>query len=243
MSLSPLQSKRRRTEITTGTHLAVIADMFLLRNDKKDLIKKDDCLSIVVIFKDGKNNVHEQHYLLDNGIRQGYFMNMIKMAQVPMEEGKQPKKSDAIGKRLWLSIQEIHHVNDDQIIHEEGVPVIEYRLFKVHPHMDGGKKPIVKGDPEENNGIAGDEFISYNNQSGEMSSILNEQIKKEVKITEDQLNGVFENKRNVGQLPIYNEPNFDTPVFDAPVATQPTPSFGNNISTDESFYNTVPTFD
>lgn len=141
--------------------------MFYLRDAANNIQKIGGFPSIIVHFRDGENKLHEQNYLIDGDFRQKYFMNMLRAAQVPMVNGT-PKKSDAVGKRLWGAVQECHFIEDDvAIIGPDGKAKIEYYLFKVYPFIEGGKKPSIKGDPAMNNGIAEEPFITYRNLSKE----------------------------------------------------------------------------
>lgn len=183
MSLKPIKSTVKKSEIKTGTHLLMISDMYVPKTATKEPMKFDGHIAIIVQFKDGKNNLHEQMYIIDGGIKQKYFDNMLRVAQVPLEKG-QPKKSDAVGKRLWGCIQEIHYTSGNEIVKDEnGVEKIDYQLFKVLPYVEGGKKPSLKGDPEENLGHPAEDFIVYKKTAGEfiqkMENEAAEQIRKE----------------------------------------------------------------
>jgi len=166
MSLKPIESKRKVAEIHTGTHLVCISDMKLLRDNANMPMLISGFNAIVVQFKDGQNKLHENLYVIDNDFRQKYFVNMLRAAQVPSLAGM-PKKADAIGKRLWISIQECHTVDDDVVVLNPITkePEIDYYIFKVYPFIEGSRKPAIKGDPEENNGIPEDPFITYKNIS------------------------------------------------------------------------------
>lgn len=164
MSLSPINSKRNITEIKTGGHILMINDMFILRNANKEPIKIEGHTGIVVQFKNGENKTHEQLYIIDGGVKQKYFDNMLRCAQVTREGTTAPKKSDAIGKRLWGFIQEVHYVKDEEVqFNTDGSDMIDYYIFKVYPYIEGVSKPIVKGDPEHGNGIPSDNFVIYKN--------------------------------------------------------------------------------
>ena len=168
MSLHPLIRQVKKNEIKSGVHLVVINDMIYLRNAAKEIIKTTEGYpTIIVQFKKSKEELHEKHYLIDKGYKQKYFDNMLRIAQVDTNNGA-PKKTDIIGKKLWIAVQEIHYVDDDQIVldeNESGNAKIDYHIFKVFPYVEGGRKPIIKGDPEMNNGIASEDFITYKNIS------------------------------------------------------------------------------
>lgn len=167
--MKDLEVKRKVSEMRTGGHLAVISDMFLLRNANREPIRSPEGHpSIVIQFKNGKNQLHEKSYMMDGDKFQKYFENVLAAAQVPNYKNG-PDKKDIIGKRLWIFISECHYVDDDQIIMDiDGNPKIDYFIFKVFPFIEGGKKPSVKGDPEDNNGIPTGDFVTYKNESGEL---------------------------------------------------------------------------
>lgn len=167
MSLTPLIRQVKRNDIKAGVHIVSINDMSYLRNGAKEIMKTDGFPTIIVQFKKSKDELHEKHYLIDKGFRKKYFDNLLRIAQVDTSGGA-PKKSDVVGKQLWISIQEVHYVNDDQIVLDEngsGNPKIDYNIFKVFPYVEGGRKPILRGDPESNDGIASEDFITYKNIS------------------------------------------------------------------------------
>lgn len=149
----------------TGTHLFVIADMYYLSDKKGNTIKNlMDQPTMVVIFKKDDGTQHEQHYILDGMFKQDNFKKMLAVAKVTPSEGKtNPTKKDAIGKRLWGSVKEINHVMDDKQVVDENGPVIEYYLFKASVYFDGGPRPRIAGDPQDNEGIPSGQFIDYKN--------------------------------------------------------------------------------
>lgn len=166
MSLNPIESKHKKlSEIKTGTHLVIISDIFILKNSNKEPIKINGFLAIIVKFKDILSNIHEQIYIMDDGFKQKYFTDMLNSAQVTSQNNK-PDKKEILNKKLWISIQEIHYVEDDKIVNDfEGNPKIEYQIFKTNKYIEGMKKPILKGDESLNNGIYMDSFITYKNIS------------------------------------------------------------------------------
>lgn len=195
MSLKPIKSTVKKSDIKTGTHLLMISDMYVPKTATKEPMKFDGHIAIIVQFKDGKNNLHEQMYIIDGGIKQKYFDNMLRVAQVPTENGP-PKKSDAVGKRLWGCIQEVHYTMGNEIVEDEnGVEKIDYQLFKILPYVEGSKKPSIKGDPEENLGHAAGDFIVYKNIAGEfMKKMENEALEQMGKEAEDFVWGTSNNQ-------------------------------------------------
>lgn len=168
MSLQPIEMKssKRISTIGAGTHLCIIYDIHYLKNAAGTKILAEgqyDILS-VIFTKDKGKEFHEQHYVIDGSWRQQIFKDMILAAQVTSKvEGEKPTLKDAKGHRLWISIKGVNHWDGDNPVIEEGEPVIEHFIFKVHPYIDNGKKPKIAGDPEDNNGIASGVFVEYNN--------------------------------------------------------------------------------
>ena len=137
--------------------------MYLLKDAVKNPILKDGKQTVVVVFKCA-NAIHEQGYLIDHGIRQKYFEDIVRKAG--LDPKSNPKKSDILGKKLWIFIQEIHVVEDDKVvIGFDGTPQIEYHIFRTDYYKEGGKQPNLKGDPATNNGIPQMPFINYKNIS------------------------------------------------------------------------------
>ncbi|MCC7514511.1 MAG: hypothetical protein IT212_07445 [Bacteroidia bacterium] len=147
-----------------GIHLAMINDMYYLTNASKEPIKPEGHPVMVVVFKKDGNLAHEQHYTIDGAWRQELLKKMLSAAKVVPSEGKsKPTKKDAIGKRLWLFIKEVRHINDDKPVMEDGSQVVDHFIFQVSPFNEGGKKPELTGDPAMNSGIPSGLFIDYKN--------------------------------------------------------------------------------
>lgn len=188
MSIAPIEMKssKRLSNIGCGTHLCTIMNLYYLTNAAKEYILADNKHKIMVVVfandwkKDKEKKTHEQHYVIDGGWRQDQFKSLMLSANVVAdEEGNAPKVKDAIGKRLWLSIKSVHTVNDGIPVIEDGEPLIEYFIFKMHPYIDNGKKPKLSGDPEDNDGVPSGEFISYNNISLKTDKPVVQEAKKE----------------------------------------------------------------
>lgn len=153
---------KKISTVGTGIHLFVIADLYYLKSDEK-LVLNEGFPTMVVIYKKDGGDSHEQHYLIDKSYRQEQLKRTFDAAQVIPEEGKAATKKDAIGKRLWGAVKEIHHVMDDRAVRDENGPVIDYFIFKVWPYYDNMKKPTLAGDPAQNGLIPSGQFIDYKN--------------------------------------------------------------------------------
>lgn len=168
--MSRTDKKYKKTCTTgSGTHCMMIADLFYLKDATGKIIKNlVDQPTMVVIFKKDDGTQHEQHYTIDGNFKQENFNKMLDTAKVTPSEGRDHvTKKDAIGKRLWCSIKEIHHVMDDKQVTDEYGPVIEYSIFKASPFIEGLKRPMIAGDPQDNEGIASGQFINYINFASE----------------------------------------------------------------------------
>ncbi len=163
--MKPIESKHRKTELKTGTHLVTINDLFYLRNAQKEIMKIDGFPAIIIQYK-SKEGLFEQLYVIDKGKRQHYFEKALNDANVPKEEGKQRSKEQCVGKKLYIAIQEVHYVNNENPILENEEPKIEYQIFKTIPFSEG-VIPKLAGDPLLSNSRPQDQFITYKNINSE----------------------------------------------------------------------------
>ncbi len=177
-------AKHIKSELGTGLHPVTIHDMFYLRNASKEVQKIDGFVAIVVRFINKKKASHENLYIMDGDYRQKYFQKMMVDAGVVITLGKNPDKKDIVGRSLYVAIQEVHHVNDEKIIIEDGEPVIEYHIFKTMPLTED--RPKMTGDPENNNGIPMDQFVTYKNMSGPLIHESTGEFKVDTSSTDDQ---------------------------------------------------------
>lgn len=169
-------AKHRRSDLKTGVHLVFISDISFLRNAAKEIIKVDGFAAIVVQFK-GEIGMHEQMYICDNGYRQKYFTKMLEDARVPIEKGKHPHKDVILGKKVYVAIQEVHHVDNERVVLQDGEPMIEYHIFKTIKY-DENIAPKLKGDPLLG-GVASGDFVTYKNFAKTMGTDMNGSSKSE----------------------------------------------------------------
>lgn len=161
--MKSIESKYRKTELKTGVHLVSISDLFYLRNAQKEIIKINDFPAIIIQYK-SKEGLHEQLYVIDKSHQQYFFDKVLADAKVPKEDKKPFKKEDCIGKKLYIAIQEVHYVNNENVILENEKPKIDYQIFETIPCSEG-IMPKILGDPIFNNGRPTDKFITYKNIS------------------------------------------------------------------------------
>ena len=165
--------------MVAGTYLATIHDMFVHKNAEKQPIQVNGFMAIIVQFINDKKEIHDQMYIMDKGFKQKYFMNMLKAAGVTFSTG-QPSRNDCVGKKLYISIQEVHYVNDDEVLFDaEGKPLIDYHIFRTNPVVEGMKSPQIKGDPSVN-GMACDLFVTYKNVSDGFTKDEKKDVAKKV---------------------------------------------------------------
>ena len=191
-------------QLKTGVHLVAITDASIIKDeDNMPLVTESGETGVTIRFSDGQNNHYEQDYWL-NGDRQHYFNKMCASARIDINNPK--FKAESKGKRLWICIKEVHEIDGDKpVLDSLEQPVINYVLFDTIPCLDPQKKPIVKGDPEKNNGIATGEFLDYkqiqqlecefpvavlNQDTGKFETVKNaemieEKIKESIKAAKD----------------------------------------------------------
>lgn len=160
------EKKHLKNEMPTGTHLAFIFDMKAKRDANKNPIIKDGEMAILVTFCNGENQYHEQVYWCGKGNagKEKYFTQMCLDAMIDMSVTPLSVKQ-ARNKRLWIAIREVYTlVNNGEDVKKSdvtGEAIIEKFIFKTAPVFDADKKPIFKGDPALNDGVASDDFVGY----------------------------------------------------------------------------------
>lgn len=170
----------RITDLKTGSHLVMIKNLSYLK------IQMDKFPVMSVLFENDKNEVYEHWFVLDNDWRQEVFQKLLVTIGALLKEG-QPTKEDILGKRLYLFIKEVHHINDDTPIVDENGPVIEYFMFNFAPFINGMKKPKTPGDPADDNGIPSGKFINYKNLSLQQKGKTEEEVIDEQVIAAEYL--------------------------------------------------------
>lgn len=200
MSLQPQEIKqKRKTMIKTGVHLVLIHDIEVLRNAAKQPILLDGKNpSVIVTFKNDQSEIFQQEYLLDKDWKQETFEKMLTAAGLTVVKGQSVKKAEALNKRLWIAIREIHYYDGNIQVMEDGQPKIEYFIFKTIPYIDGASRPALLGDPFLNNAEPADQFINFRN----VHSGNNIEVK-----------AVKAPKGEVKSTVLPEEPTFDAPTF------------------------------
>lgn len=219
MSLAPQEIKTKRFQsMKTGLHIATIHDILYLRNAaKQPVTTSEGFFTLIVMFKNENNEIHEKHYLLDGSVRQKSFETLLAVAQVESSEGGNPKKKDAIGKKLWIAIKEVHYMDNGISVTEYDQPKIDYFIFKVSSYIEDGKRPNVTGDPFNNGGIASGLFIDFKNTSIISEDKLLTSIKKLTPST----------SYKEPEKEIVEQPNFGDPVDEV--------KSGESITEDKDF--------
>jgi hypothetical protein len=161
--MKTIHAKHKRSEIGTGIQLVTITDMFYLRDAARNIIKIDGFVSIIVKFKNKAGDVHDQMYVWDGDWRQKVFQSMLASTGIEITPGKSPDVKEIIGKKLYIAIQEVHYVDDDKVVIEDGDPKIEHHIFRTFK-ADSLKPPTIKGNPLVEIRASG-EFVTYKNVS------------------------------------------------------------------------------
>ncbi len=159
MSLSVKSQFERAQELQTGIHLVIVSDMNLLKDSYGKPIERNGSNFITVRFTDGENKSIDNHFPIGTE-KQRYFDLMIN--HLGLDNTKQVKKKEVIGKRLWIAIKEVHFLVDGVTLKDKDKKdVKEYFVFKTFKYDGEKARPIVKGDPINFDGIAQDEFVDY----------------------------------------------------------------------------------
>lgn len=154
-------AKTQLKQLKTGIHLVTITDASLAKDHTGQLILSNNGeKGICIKFTNGKNLSFENTYWI-KGDKEWIFKKMCSAANI---DASQPKfKAEAVGKRLYIFIREVHDVDGDEIVIDEVTmqPIVNYYIFQYSEYFDNGITPVVAGNPETNNGIASGDFIDY----------------------------------------------------------------------------------
>lgn len=169
-------TKRKLKQLKTGVHLVCITDADLIKDDNKKPIKtKDGETGIAVRFSTGDNQHFDHDYWI-NGSRHSFFLKMCASAKIDHTSLK--FKAEAIGKRLWICIKEVHDIDGDKpVFDEQGEPIINYYLFDTIPCLDPNKRPIVNGDPGLDE-MASGTFLDYKQINYSEQKVLSPMVEK-----------------------------------------------------------------
>ncbi len=154
------QSKTKLKQLKTGVHLVCITDAVIIKDkNQMPFVTEDGETGITIRFSTGNNLHFDVDYWL-NGDRQSYFNKMCASAGINTENPK--FRAESRGKRLWICIKEVHDIDGDKpVIDELTGPAINYYLFDTIVCIDPNRKPVVKGNPDDNEGIASGVFLDY----------------------------------------------------------------------------------
>ncbi len=149
-------------ELTTGVHLVILGGFSAVRNPDGTLKESETGEKLIQVrFTDGFNKNFDKQYWV-KGKREFEFNKILTC--VGVDKSKYPTFKEmaaaATGKRLWISIQEVHTIDG-----VEEVGVVDYQIFDYDPCLNPEKKPTKKGDPENNKGVAGGDFVTCKNIS------------------------------------------------------------------------------
>lgn len=189
-------------ELTTGVHLVILGGFSAVRNPDGTLKESETGEKLIQVrFTDNFNKHFDKQYWV-KGKREFEFNKMMTCAgidrskPIPLKE----MEATATGKRLWVCIREVHEIDG-----EVNLGISDYQIFDYEPCLNPEKKPVKKGDPASNKGIATGGFIAYKTKSlVEMleplgNEILNSEIKIESKLRESMVEKLIplENEMNL----------------------------------------------
>lgn len=154
-----IQAKQKLKQLQTGVHLVTVTDAVLAKENGVPKESDDGKIWLTVRFSTGDNKHFDKDYWY-NEDWEAAFKCMCASANI--DPASEKFKREASGKRLWICIKEVHDIDGDKpVIDDITGPSINYELFDTLPCLDPNKKPIVKGDPAENNGVASGAFLDY----------------------------------------------------------------------------------
>lgn len=139
-------------EIKAGIHPVSILDASLQKN-----VAISGETGLKITFKNIDNKIFEKIFWL-GGDRHVEFLKMCLAANINIES--RTFRKEAKGKELWIYINESYDIIGEEIVMGKKGPLVNYYIFDYHP-IDGGKKPVLKGDPADNNGRASGKFLNY----------------------------------------------------------------------------------
>lgn len=164
------RSTQQLKELTAGVHLVILSGFSAVKNFDGTLkVSESGEKAISVRFTDGFNKSFDKIYWV-LGNREFEFNKVLSCAGIDRSKFSTFKEiaAEATGKRLWLCVREVYDIDEENmVLNESGQHVINYHIFDYCPCLNPEKVPFKKGNPQENNGIASDNFISYK-QVGEI---------------------------------------------------------------------------
>lgn len=162
------EAKGRMTQLTTGVHLITVPEkgvVMITDKDNKPVLSKNGEMGCRFRFMNDKGEIFDHDFWL-GGKSQFLFDEFCKAAKI--DQTVEKIRNEAKGKRCWIAIKEVWKINGTDVVNDPltGEPDLSYQIFKFIPFDDSGKKPIVPGDPELNNGQALEPFVDYVDISG-----------------------------------------------------------------------------
>lgn len=188
-----VESKVKLKQLKSGVHLVCISDAALIKDkDQMPLITEDGETGISIRFSTGDNRHFDVDYWL-NGPRQEAFNKMCASAGINVDNPR--FRAESKGKRLWICIKEIHDIDGDKLVVDDLTgPAINYHLFDTIPCIDPNRKPVVKGNPDDNDGVASGVFLDYRQiGSREIHSVVDLNKLQTAKMMLDAQEAIAEN--------------------------------------------------
>lgn len=169
-----IQAKQKLKQLQTGVHLVTVTDAVLAKENGVPKESDDGKIWLTVRFSTGGNKHFDKDYWYNEDWETAF---KCMCASANIDPASEKFKREASGKRLWICIKEVHDIDGDKpVIDDITGPSINYELFDTLPCLDPNKKPIVKGDPADNNGIASGAFLDYK-QIGKETFIITDGVK------------------------------------------------------------------
>lgn len=176
-------------ELTTGVHLVILGGFTAVRNPDGTLKESETGEKLIQVrFTDGFNKHFDKQYWV-KGKREFEFNKMMTCAGIDRSKPMPLKEMEATatGKRLWISIQEVHTIDGT-----EEVGVVDYQIFDYDPCLNPEKKPTKKGDPENNKGVAGGDFVTCKTTNQSYVEFVDGKFSTKDESIANQMNKIWE---------------------------------------------------
>ncbi len=140
-------------QIKAGVHQVSVSGASII----KESFPTDE-IGLTITFKSKDEQLFQKIFWL-KGKRHVEFLKMALAAGININAEK--FKKEAIGKELWIFIKECYDITGEDLVMVDEKPVINHYIFDYHP-IDGGKKPVLLGDPYMNQGKCSGKFLDFN---------------------------------------------------------------------------------
>lgn len=174
--------------ITTGIHLVEISKIgwgLDTSGPEKKVLSTTLGNAFDVTFSNTQLGTHFTNRYWLGGEKQKFFEQMLSHISVNPKEKIVGK--NILKKRIWIAVCELVETKGDTIETDQlGNEIKNHFIFKTYPFIEGGQRPFIEGDPEQNNGIPRYEFRRYKDVSNKMETHVLKPQKEHVEPVEEK---------------------------------------------------------